>query len=292
VPHLLEVNAPLRLERARTKGLALAGLAGRVEGALFAGSDAVLVVSDALRRYVLERSGGAARVVVQPNGVDTARFLARGRDLQVRAQLGLAPEAFVVGFTGSLKPWHGVDVLLEAFATVRSAEPAARLLIVGEGPQDAALRARAAALGLGPSVVFTGRVEHDAIPRYLAAMDAGVAPYLQVPDFYFSPLKLYEYMAAGLAVVASDAGEIAGLVHHEQTGLLCPPGDAGALAGTLLRLARDPAARARLGVAARAEAERHTWAGNARLVTDLARARGRGQPAGGTSGHRYMEEAV
>jgi glycosyltransferase involved in cell wall biosynthesis len=292
VPHLLEVNAPLRLERARTKGLALAGLAARIEGALFAGSDAVLVVSEALRRYVLERSGGAARVVVQPNGVDTGRFLARGRDLQVRAQLGLAPEAFVVGFTGSLKPWHGVDILLEAFATVRSAEPAARLLIVGEGPEDAALRARAAALGLGPSVVFTGRVEHIAIPRYLAAMDAGVAPYLQVPDFYFSPLKLYEYMAAGLAVVASDAGEIAGLVRHEQTGLLCPPGDAVALAGTLLRLARDPGARARLGVAARAEAERHSWAGNATVVVDLVRELATTRSAGRASGPVQVEVAL
>jgi glycosyltransferase involved in cell wall biosynthesis len=270
VPHLLEVNAPLRLERARTKGIVLAGVAGRIERVLFGGSDTALVVSEALRRYVLEHSGGNARVVVQPNAVDTGRFLATGPDLEVRARLELSPEAFVVGFAGSLKPWHGVDALLDAFAAVRSQEPLARLLVVGEGPEEQALRARAAALGLGPDVVFAGRVEHAVMPRALAAMDVGVAPYLPAPDFYFSPLKLYEYMAVGLAVVASDAGEIAGLLRHGHTGLLCPPGNTEALAGALLRMAQDPSTRLRLGAAARAEAERHTWAENARLVTELA----------------------
>ena len=102
------------------------------------------------------------------------------------------------------------------------------------------------------------------------AMDITVAPYLEVPNFYFSPLKLYEYMASGLAVVASDAGEIAALVHDGQSGLVCPPGDVAALCSALLRLAQDAGLRARLGAAARREAERHTWSENARIVTQLA----------------------
>jgi len=181
----------------------------------------------------------------------------------------------VVGFAGSLKPWHGVATLLDAFATLRAHTPTARLLIIGTGPQEAAARARATALGLGDAVVFTGAVAHDAMPGLLAAMDIGVAPYLAVPDFYFSPLKLYEYMAAGLAVVASDAGAIATLVRASETGLLCPPGDAPALGWALACLAYDPTLRARLGAAARAEAERHTWAANARTIVALAAPVGR-----------------
>jgi glycosyltransferase involved in cell wall biosynthesis len=272
VPHLLEVNAPLRLERARTKGLALDTVARRVERRLLGASDAVLTVSTALRHYALEHGARPARTLVLPNAVDTRRFHPQAAGTVARARLGLASDAFVVGFAGSLKAWHGTDVLLDAFAGMKDHVPGARLLIVGEGPQGDALHARAARLGIGRDVVFTGKVAHDAMPELLAAMDVAVAPYLEMPDFYFSPLKLYEYMAAGLAVIASDAGEIAALVRDGQTGLVCPPGDVAALRGALLRLAHDVGLRARLGAAARVEAERHTWSDNARIVAHLAAA--------------------
>jgi glycosyltransferase involved in cell wall biosynthesis len=283
VPHLLEVNAPLRHERARTKGLALDAVARLVERRLFSASDAVLTVSTALRHHALEQGACPARTLVLPNAVDTRRFAPgarrhasgdRGASVRspVRARLGLATDAFVVGFAGSLKPWHGTDALLDAFAQMKDHVPGARLLIVGEGPQGDALRTRAAGLGIGRDVIFTGRVAHDEMPELLAAMDVAVAPYLEVPDFYFSPLKLYEYMASGLAIVASDAGEIAALVRDGQSGLVCPPGDVAALCSALLRLAHDAGLRARLGAAARREVERHTWSENARIVAHLAAA--------------------
>jgi glycosyltransferase involved in cell wall biosynthesis len=294
VPHLLEVNAPLRHERARTKGLALAAVARLVERRLFGGSDAVLTVSTALRHYALEQGARPARTLVLPNAVDTRRFTPGDRQQvtgdspgtvlspdayrlspATRARLGLATDAFVVGFAGSLKPWHGTDVLLDAFARMKDHVPGARLLIVGEGPQGDALRTRAARLGIGTDVIFAGKVAHDAMPQMLAAMDVAVAPYLEVPDFYFSPLKLYEYMASGLAVVASDAGEIAALVRDGQTGILCPPGKVAALAAALLSLAHDSGLRAQLGMAARVEAERHSWSENARIVAEVAGARQR-----------------
>jgi glycosyltransferase involved in cell wall biosynthesis len=269
VPHLLEVNAPLRLERARTKGLALGGMAELVEGRIFAGTDAMLVVSTTLRAYTLAHGARAARTTVQPNAVDTTRFRPGRERAVTRQRLGLHADAFVVGFAGSLKPWHGVGTLLNAFALLRADVPEARLLIAGEGPQGETLRAQVAGLGMDDAVIFTGGVLHDEMPDLLAAVDVGVAPYTEVPDFYFSPLKLYEYMASGLGVVASNVGEIAGLVRDGDTGLLCPPGDVPALAAALIDLARDPERRAALGVAAHAEAERHTWAANARLVTTL-----------------------
>jgi glycosyltransferase involved in cell wall biosynthesis len=281
VPHLLEVNAPLRRERARTKGLALDAVARLVERRLFGGSDAVLTVSTALRHYALEQGAHPARTLVLPNAVDTWRFAPGDRRQAsgdsgasvlspVRARLGLAADTFVVGFAGSLKPWHGTDVLLDAFARMKDHVPGAHLLIVGEGPQGDALRAHATGLGIGRDVIFMGKVAHEEMPELLAAMDVAVAPYLEVPGFYFSPLKLYEYMASGLAIVASDAGEIAALVRDGQSGLVCPPGNVAALCSALLRLAHDAGLRARLGAAARREAERHTWNKNARIVAHLA----------------------
>jgi glycosyltransferase involved in cell wall biosynthesis len=291
VPHLLEVNAPLRLERARTKGLALDAVARLVERRLFGASDAVLPVSTALRHYVLKHGACPARTLVLPNAVDTRRFAPGARrqatgnrtapglspvayrlSPDTRARLGLATDAFVIGFAGSLKLWHGTDVLLDAFAGMKDHVPGARLLIVGEGPHGDALRTRAAGLGIGRDVIFTGKVSYDTMPELLAAMDVGVAPYVHLPDFYFSPLKLYEYMASGLAVVASDAGDIAALVRDGQTGLVCPPSDVAALCSALLRLAHDASLRAQLGAAARREAERHTWGDNARIVARLATA--------------------
>jgi glycosyltransferase involved in cell wall biosynthesis len=284
VPHLLEVNAPLRHELARTRGVALDAVARLIERRLFGTSDAVLTVSTALRHYALEQGAPPARTLVLPNAVDTRRFAPGARHQgtgaspgtvlspDTRARLGLATDTFVVGFAGSLKPWHGTDVLLDAFARMKEHVPGARLLIVGEGPQGDALRARVASLDIGKDVIFTGKVTHDEMPELLAAMDVAVAPYVHVPDFYFSPLKLYEYMASGLAVVASDAGDIAALVRDGQSGLVCPPGDVAALCGALLRLAHDAGLRARLGAAARVEAERHTWSENARIVAHLAAA--------------------
>jgi glycosyltransferase involved in cell wall biosynthesis len=270
VPHLLEVNAPLRLERARTKGLRLDRTAGEIELRVFSGSDCVFAVSGPLQRYLFDRGAAPARCFVLPNGVDTARFGLARSSKAVRERYGLEEDAIVVGFAGSLKPWHGTDLLIEAFAELRAARPKVRLLIVGEGPEEDALKAQAKHLGLEGAVVFTGRVDHEAMPDYLAALDIAVAPYRDLSGFYFSPLKLYEYMAARLAVVASDAGEIGELVNDGVNGLLFAPGDEPQLSARLLRLVDDEALRRTLGEVAREEAERHSWTANARAIVDHA----------------------
>ncbi len=271
VPHLLEVNAPLRLERANTKGLALERIAGHVERCVFGSADAVLTVTAALQRYVLEHGGRAERTRVLQNAVDVERF-GRGRtDGQAaRARWGLGAHEFVIGFAGSLKPWHGTETLLDAFGLLHGLVPGVRLLMVGEGPMGETLRAHVAERGLRSAVTFTGSVDHSEMPDLLAAMDVGVAPYFDAPNFYFSPLKIYEYMAAGLPVIASDAGDIGSLVRDGETGLLCAPGDPVSLFTALHCLIEAPRLRAALSAAARAEAERHTWRENARVVAKLA----------------------
>ena len=111
-----------------------------------------------------------------------------------------------------------------------------------------------------PSLQLTGKVAPHEVPGWLARMDIAVAPYPADRDFYFSPLKILEYMAAGLPVVASAVGDIPAVVQHERTGILVPPGDIDALSDAMLRLARHPQLRHQLAVAARAQVTaRHTW---------------------------------
>jgi glycosyltransferase involved in cell wall biosynthesis len=170
-----------------------------------------------------------------------------------------------------LKPWHGLDVLVDAFAIALEVSPSLRLLVVGDGPERASVEGRIAAAGIADHVTLTGAVPPAAIPGLLAGMDIAVAPYPDLLDFYFSPLKLYEYMAAGLAVVASRVGTIPHDVRDGREGLLYPPGSTSALADALLRLAADEPLRRRLGRAGRAAVCRdHTWRGVARRTLALA----------------------
>lgn len=263
LPGLLEVNAPLIEEQARHRVLVDRAGAERVAWRAFGAASALLAVSEGVADYLRGSRAAHGRVAVVPNGVDPARFAARPRARR--------DGAFTVGFVGTLKPWHGLDVLLPAFALLRERAPEARLLLVGDGPERGAVERQAAALGLAGAVELTGAVRPDEVPALLGRMDVGTAPYPALERCYFSPLKLFEYMAAGLPVAASRVGQAAAVVDHGRSGLLCPPGDAGALAEALATLHADPALRARLGAAARRDAlAHHTWDAVAGRILDLA----------------------
>ena len=260
VAGVLEVNAPLIEEQARHRMLSLVKEAETGARRAMAAAALVTAVSPKVARYAREH--GAPRVQVIPNAVDPARFPPRP-----------APGGpFTIGFLGTLKPWHDVATLIDAFARLRAEAAAdARLLIVGEGPERRAYAARLAVLGLGEAAEFTSALPAAEVPAALARMHVAVAPYSRAQEFYFSPLKIYEYMAAGLPVVASKVGHLSEIIREGRTGLLCPPDDPDALAAVLARLAGDGALRSRLGQAARAEVlAHHTWQGVATQVLSLA----------------------
>jgi glycosyltransferase involved in cell wall biosynthesis len=271
IPHILEVNAPLSEEHARYRGSAFPQAIRAAESRILAAADEVIAVSEPLRRWIVGTGVRPERVTVVPNGVDVARFAA-GNGTAVRRRLALGDRP-VIGFAGTLKGWHGTQALVRAvgcLARERGPDRAPRLLIVGDGPQRQALEMLAAEVGIGALVTVTGTIPHDEMPDHLAAMDVAVAPYDASPDFYFSPLKLFEYMAAGRAVVAAAIGQIPESVTHGETGLLYAPGDVDALAGQIGRLIDSPALAQKLGNAARAETRAHrSWARNARIVVDL-----------------------
>lgn len=269
IPHVVEVNAPLVYEQERFRTLRLKAAAEQAEIEVFRRADHIVAVSEAVREHVLTRGVPESRVTVLPNGVDLCRFHPQvtGRDVRARYDL---EDRLVIGFVGSLKPWHGLDFLLDAFLRVGDEQPEAVLLVVGEGPGRAELQARVARTGLDGRVIMTGRVSHDEIPSYLAAMDLTVAPFLPQDGFYFSPLKVVESLAVGCPVVAPRLGQLESLVADGVTGLLFPPGDLSACVQCILSLLGDVSLRRSMGDSAGIAArEAFGWNRAARQVTDL-----------------------
>ncbi len=245
IASVLEVNAPLIEEQAKHRGLHDCGAAERIAASVFADADTVIGVSSGVGSYLADRGVAADKVRIIPNGVSVGRF-----DPAPRPRDG----ALVVGFVGTLKPWHGVDTLITAVRMARERGVPARLLIVGDGPERARIQTQLDQAGLADITELTGAVAPGDIAPLIARMDVAMAPYPDLPDFYFSPLKIMEYMAAGRATIASRIGDIDGLITHGEDGLLCPPGHAAAISEALVRLHRDPDLRERLGRAARAKA--------------------------------------
>ncbi|WP_035985951.1 glycosyltransferase family 4 protein [Leptolyngbya sp. KIOST-1] len=265
IPGLLEVNAPLIEEQAQHRGLVYADGAAQVAKRAFGAARAIVAVSEEVKQY-LSRWVAGDRVTVIPNGVNPRRFCNR-------PTLVNASNTFTVGFVGSLKPWHGLTHLVNAFDQLHRRVPTARLLIVGDGPEREALEADLSRRQLQAVTRLTGAVPPEQIPTLLAQMDVAVAPYPASTDFYFSPLKVVEYMAAGLPVVVSDIGQLRHLVVPNVTGVLCPPGDDGALAAALEWLWRSPDRRQALGRAARQHIlAHHTWDGVAGQILAIAQA--------------------
>lgn len=246
IPGVLEVNAPLIEEQKEHRVLHDEPLAEATLARQLGAARRIACVSGPVAEWARARGAAASKVVVAPNGVNVERLQPTPR----------GPGHPIVVFVGTLKPWHGTDVLIDAAARAKARW---RLRIIGTGPEEEALRAQAAQLGV--PVDFVGPVAPEEMPRALAGASVGVAPYPVLPSGqYFSPLKIYEYSAVGLPVVASAVGQVPDIVVGGETGLLVPPSDPDALASAIDLLANDADLGARLGAAGRARVERaHTW---------------------------------
>jgi glycosyltransferase involved in cell wall biosynthesis len=222
----------------------------------------VICVSEPARDGLIERwHVPPAKVVVFPNAVDTGRFCPTPETRShVRTDLGLGEGPLAI-FVGNFYEWHDVATLLEAFAQVLGTQPDARLLLVGDGPSREAMQLRAADLGLAGATRFAGLVPHALVPRLVAASDVAVAPVPPMSrDSWLSPMKLFEYMASGVGIVASRAGQLASVLDDGRNGLLVSPGDASGMGAAIVRLMQDEPLRTRLGAQARVDAvERHSW---------------------------------
>lgn len=268
LPFVLEVNAPLSLELTRHGNLTFRRLAERIETALCRNATRTLVVTQAMADIFIARGVPAERLQVIPNGVDGACFNPDVPGEPIRRRYDLASDAPVVGFVGWIRPWHGVDGLIGAVGRLAPRFPELRLLVVGDGPAVPALRQQTREAGLDEHVIFTGPVERDEIPAHIAALDVAVQP--DVTD-YASPIKLFEYLALGRAVVAPDKANIREVVRHGHSALLFPPRDWMAMEEAIGELLTNPGERARLAAAAGRLVDEcgYTWVGNARQVLEI-----------------------
>jgi glycosyltransferase involved in cell wall biosynthesis len=264
LPFVLEVNAPLAWEARRFRRLRFSRAAERNEQKVWREADLVVVPSQPLADLV--HAVGQPSVLVVPNAVDPERFRRLPRDPQLSRRLGLDGR-FVVGFAGSLKPWHGLDTMAKAVASLpQGIKPA--VLLVGHGPERDAIHRTLLAAGV-PTVI-TGAVPHEEVPTYLALMDACFAGLTDDPALhYFSPLKALEYLAAGRPTVVARAGSLAPLA-DAGVALGYHPGDSADLAGQLMTLASDPELGQRLSTAGRAYAEGRSWRAAARTILQAA----------------------
>lgn len=264
VPYVLEVNADI-LDEWDSFGQGPRGLqrlAVRWTSALcFRQAAAIVAVSEPLKSHLMRAWGlPEEKIFVLPNGADVDRFKPNVEPPTARIVLGL-DEAPSVIFVSGFYPWHASLELIESFALVHQQIPAARLYMVGDGQMRDQTETYARQLGLDHVVCFVGTVPHEQIPNWLAVADVAVMPYPKLSkELWFSPLKMYEYMAAGKAIVASRAGQIAEVIKDDETGILVAPGDTHHFAHALIRLLNDKNERNRLGMNARRQAvEHHSW---------------------------------
>jgi glycosyltransferase involved in cell wall biosynthesis len=266
LPYVLFVEADEILEH-DIMGAPLTGLlrwrAKRMFRYNLLASDRIICVSQELKDHLASAWGvSPEKMEVFPNGVDTDRFRpdADAR-AAARASLGIDSDRPLVLFVGNFYEWHDVATTLDAFARIMDRHPDAHFVLIGDGARRSAMESRATELGISHAVQFTGLVPHEAVPGLMSAADIAVAPYPPLKHaLWLSPLKLYEYLACGIPVVASSVGQIVHVIQEGSNGILTAPGDVAAMADALDRLISDPDLRGRMGRQAREDAvQRHSW---------------------------------
>jgi glycosyltransferase involved in cell wall biosynthesis len=254
-------SLPEMVTTARPPGAARLKRLTQREAAVWRDADGYVTITAALSRMLQEKFGNRAHTAVVPDGV---RVNSTPDDLQA----AVAPA--VVGYAGHLYPWKGVDLLLDAIAQA----PHASALIVGghevEGDRGR-LEALADALGISARVTFTGHVAPAQVPALLrrATILALPNPASAISTFFTSPLKLFEYMAAGRAIVASDLPAIREVLRHEVNALLVAPGDSAALARAIDRLLGDSQLALKLARNALNDVDDYTWSRRAERLETL-----------------------
>jgi len=239
-----------------------------LERLIVRGAEEVVVVSGALRHYVTDcYNVDTKKVTVNHNGVDCEKFHPGVSGSAVRDQFRLQGKK-VIGFVGSLYRWRGPDLLIEIASRFAHRQDVV-FLLVGDGEEWKVFREQLLNLNLGNSVVLAGRVDHEILPQFLAAMDVALLPE---SAFYMSPLKLFEYMASGLPSIAPRYEAIEEIISHGETGLLFRPADPEAAAQSITLLLNDPEKRKQMGLAAVQRVTKNlTWRHNAERVISVCR---------------------
>lgn len=267
-PLVIEVNYTSCSPLVRRRNALLKPLARRLDGRIFNRATGLVAVSSRLKRHLTEVYGvPPEKIIVLPNAADPDVF-----DINriTRKPLPFA-NGKVVGFVGGFYPWHGLDLLLEAFRMVARKVGDARLLLVGDGPMMPEIRNRVRESGLEDRVHLTGKVPHQDLPGYIAGFHVGVMPD---SNDYGSPMKIFEYMSMGIPVVVPDYPPLLDVVSDNEEGRVFPARNVQAMADCLEMLLTDSAAHRRMAEQARRKIiDKHNWLENGRAVLDLCQQR-------------------
>lgn len=274
IPYILEVNSDL-LEERQAQGKEERGLR-RLFGVwstrfCFNRAQRIICVSAQLKDHLAQKwQVDPNKLVVLPNAADTEAFSRQYDNKSTRCRLGLNDEP-VVMFVGGFYLWHDLGLLVKSFAQVVSKIPEAKLVLVGDGRTRSMIEALVEEYSLQSAVIMAGAVEHRDVPKMLAIAAVAVAPNIQFFGGHGgSPLKIFEYMAAGKAIVATRTGQVAEVIQDGHNGLLVEAGDEHEWAETLISLLSNPEARNQLGQQARQQAvAQHSWVNYVKRLEEI-----------------------
>jgi glycosyltransferase involved in cell wall biosynthesis len=274
IPIVLEYNSSSFWKRDPDESLKGAWLLRIFEKMNLLGADSIMVVSSVLKDDLVRRNVPANKVIVNPNGVDAGAFNPDVDGKLVRQELHLDSRT-IVGFAGIYGPWHGVEFLARAVKRVAAARGDVFFLFVGDAKLKRVVEEIGMRDGSRSRMVLVEAVPHIDIPAYLAACDILVSPHVNMADgsrFFGSPVKLFEYMAMGKAIVASEIEQLAHVLQNDVNALLVPPGDVPEIASAILRLSKDAGLRKQLGDAARKRClDAFTWQHNVQRFVHISR---------------------
>jgi glycosyltransferase involved in cell wall biosynthesis len=224
VPIIIELNAPYPQEKIDLEGNRFSQRAGdNAEYRQVSEAKRIVVVSSDLKKYLCDKhSAQPEKILVTPNAVNLEDFEPRPESVEtLQGELGFKPGEQIIGFVGSIFPYHGVDKLIQAFESLSKSRDQLKLLVVGDGEILPQLKQSVLDSGLSEKVVFTGNVKHREVPLYIAVMDITVMP---TSNWYGSPVKIFEYGAMGKVVIAPDNGPVNDVMKNGDTGILITNG--------------------------------------------------------------------
>ncbi|MBT4225439.1 MAG: glycosyltransferase [Opitutae bacterium] len=271
IPYVVEVNELVGDERVRQQPFLL-GLCKWCDKQIFQNATKVVTVSPHLKRKITQQYRiPDERILVHPNAVESSLLDENPDPEPIKQRFNLRGK-LPIGFVGWFVEWHRLDILLEAFATLckQDLDSSPILLLIGDGPLKPALNMQARKLGIADNISFTGTIPHEEIPAILKALDIAVIPH---SNQYRSPIKLFEYMAQACAITAPASEPIKEIIKDGANGLLFHPLATNQLGENLIRLAKSPKLREKLGQAARQSVEtNYTWKHNAQdLLNNLSK---------------------
>lgn len=269
VPLVIEADCPVTYEHTNFYGKNfkhLGNLPAKIELEVLRRAEAIIAISNILKNYYTNLGIEAEKIHVIPNGADPEKFQPGEKPSDIMKKYALQ-EKVVIGWIGSLVGWSGIENLIAMALHVLEKYPNVAFMMVGGGANKEFFQEKLLIRNYAPRVILPGTVPHDEVPRYLACMDIVLAPYPKLPFWYPSSLKIFEYMAAGKAIIASDIGQVGEVIKDGKNGLLIDPDGGDELLQKTVALVENDDLRKRLGVQAHRDLlDNYTWERHAKKI--------------------------